>query len=400
MKEIDLNYICKSIGDLSGVPIRVLQNGEPVFFHASVTLPTDPASLYLEELSDIREHIGYLITKDFYNYGVVSCENIMIILGPTRQIAAADTELRELAFLLGVSKEERDVFLSGMKSIVRMPLESILQILCTLNYVLNDEKLELRDVQIRESEQLRLKAKAEQARVQEVYSDSPLSAEPTRNTLDLENSLMSMIAHGDTAALREWLSSAPAVRGGTIASEQLRQRKNMFVVTATLASRAAIRGGLDAEDALSLSDRFIQNCELLSSPDSITNLQYHMILEFTERVERLRKGGTPSPLVLSVSRYIQRHMSESISASDVAAELHLNRSYLTRRIRAETGDTLTDFILKEKTEEAKRLLRYTNKTATAIGIYLGFSSLGHFSRVFKRYAGVTPHEYREKHEKA
>ena len=64
-----------------------------------------------------------------------------------------------------------------------------------------------------------------------------------------------------------------------------------------------------------------------------------------------------------------------------------------------TGETLTDFILKEKTEEAKRLLRYSDKSFTAIGSYLGFSSLGHFSQVFKKYTGRTPTEYRDKYAK-
>ncbi len=72
--------------------------------------------------------------------------------------------------------------------------------------------------------------------------------------------------------------------------------------------------------------------------------------------------------------------------------------YLSRRFKEETGETLTDFILKEKTEEAKRLLRYSDKPLTAIGAYLGFSSASHFSRVFKAYVGTTPREYREKHQ--
>lgn len=55
-------------------------------------------------------------------------------------------------------------------------------------------------------------------------------------------------------------------------------------------------------------------------------------------------------------------------------------------------------MLQEKTEEAKRLLRYSDKSLTAIGAYLGFSSPGHFSRVFKKYAGVSPREYRERYE--
>lgn len=56
-------------------------------------------------------------------------------------------------------------------------------------------------------------------------------------------------------------------------------------------------------------------------------------------------------------------------------------------------------ILKEKMEEAKRLLRYSDKSFTAIASYLGFSSPAHFSQVFKKLTGRTPTEYREKYAK-
>ena len=395
MKNIDLKYICKSIGDLSGVPIRIFQEGNMVFFHSFSNLPQDPAVLYLDALAEIREHVGYLITNDFYNYGVVNCEAVKIVIGPTRQVIGSDQELRELAFRLGITGETANTFLSGMKSIVQMPLESVLQVLCTINYILNDEKLQLRDIQIHEQEQEQLRFSMEISRAREIPTPRALT-EPAHNTLSIENVLMEIISRGDTAMLKEWISGAPAIRGGTLAAEQLRQRKNLFVVTATLASRAAIRGGMDPEDALSLSDRYIQSCEYLASPERITNLQYHMILEYTERVERVRHGRTPTPLALKTANFIQHHLSEPITAQDVADELHLNRSYLTRWIKAETGETLTDFILKEKTEEAKRLLRYTDKSSAVIAAYLGFSSQSHFSRVFKKYAGVNPGEYREK----
>lgn len=184
-----------------------------------------------------------------------------------------------------------------------------------------------------------------------------------------------------------------------MASDQLRQVKNTFVVTATLASRAAIRGGMDAEDALSLSDAFIQKCELLSDLDRITNLQYHMILNFTEQVKRLRHGIHSSELAIQVSNYIRHHISEAITAEAIAKHLYLSRPYLSARFKSETGMSLTDFILKEKTEEAKRLLCYTDKTCMNISYYLGFSSQSHFSRVFKRYSGYSPGEYREKYAK-
>ena len=78
-----------------------------------------------------------------------------------------------------------------------------------------------------------------------------------------------------------------------MAQDQLRQRKNLFIVTATLVSRAAIQGGMQVEDAFSLSDSYIRQCERMASPDRIANLQYRMLLDYTERVERLH---CPRPL--------------------------------------------------------------------------------------------------------
>ncbi len=393
MKNVDLRYICTVIGNLSGIPIRVYRGSEQLFYYDIVKLPKDPMTLYREEIWAIRSHVGYFSTQQFNCYGVVNSGGIKIILGPTRQIANSDQELRELAFRADVAQEDVPAFLSGMKSIIPMPLESVLQMLCTVNYILNDEKLELKDIAIYDAEQSSLKESMQRQKAE----PHPEADAVPHNTYELEQTILNMISHGDTAALHEWSSAAPAVRGGVLAKDQLRQLKNTFVVTATLASRAAIRGGLSVEDALSLSDSFIQSCETLTAPDKIINLQYHMIFEFAERVERIRIGKAPTKLSVAVANYVQHHLSEPISADEIAKELYLSRPHLSTKFKAETGETLTDFILKEKTEEAKRLLRYTDKTGTAIAAYLGFSSLGHFSRVFKKYAGKTPREYREKY---
>lgn len=394
MKDIDINYICTVIGNLAGIPVRVFTGNQMSFYHSVVSLPRDPMTPYKDELWKITGSIGYLATEDFSFYGVVNSAETKIIVGPTRQIPCTEQELHQIAFLINVPQDELDAFLAGMRSIIPMPLESILQMLCTVNYILNDEKLELTDIEIHDTEQEYLKRTTEITRANRVESQPTMNL---HNTMSIEETLMNIISHGDTAALMEWLAQAPAVRGGTLAEGQLRQRKNMFIVTATLASRAAIRGGLDVEDALSLSDSFIQRCELLPSPDSIANLQYHMVLEYTQRVERIRHGKKPTKLAIAVANYIQLHLSEPITAEAIAAALYMSRPHLSTKFKEETGETLTDFILKEKTEEAKRLLRYTDKTASQISVYLGFSSHGHFSKVFKKYAGMNPVDYREKH---
>lgn len=400
MKNVDLPYLCTVIGNLTGMPIRIFF-GEDLFFHYSIVqLSSDPMELYREEIFRIQTNVGYFVTPEFFYYGIINSGDQKIVLGPTRQISGNDQELLALAFQLGIAQEDTEDFLRGIKSIIPMPLESVMQILCTVNYVLNEEKLTLQDISIYDAEQddLRKQLIAQQATLNEYSSEAEdQDTQSIHNSFQLEQVLMDILRRGDTAALREWIASAPAVNGGRLAAEQLRQIKNTFIVTATLASRAAIRGGLDVDDAFSRSDSFIQKCELLNSAEQIINLQYHMVLSFTEKVERIRAGKNPSKLVTDVANYIQHHLSEPITAEDIAKSLYLSRPYLSRKFIEETGESLTDFILKEKTEEAKRLLRYTDRSAAAIGTYLGYSSNGHFARVFKKYAGITPREYREKY---
>ncbi len=122
-----------------------------------------------------------------------------------------------------------------------------------------------------------------------------------------------------------------------------------------------------------------------------------MLIDFAKRVNQLLEGAPASKLVSDVSNYINRHMSETITVEAIAKEFFLSRSYLSKLFKAERNMSLSDFILTKKTDEAKYLLRYTNKSLTDISLSLGFSSPGHFSRVFKKYASITPHKYRKKY---
>jgi AraC-like DNA-binding protein len=389
--DVDLDYIASSVANLSGIPTRVYLDGQPVRLYSMAALPVDPIALHRDEIFAVKAHVGYFITPHFNYYGVINFPGGRLVVGPSRQVPHGEQELRELAFRLSVPKEQTDAFNQGMQSIVRMPLMSMMQMMCTINYILNDEKLSLTDITIYESQQQALKRRRARS---DTETDST-AGQPQHSPLHVEETLRSIIRTGDTETLQRWLRAAPAVRAGTVAPDQLRQVKNIFVVTATIASRAAIEGGMLAEDALSLSDAYIQEAELLGDIGRITNLQYHMIREYTEAVERLRKGTGGSRLAIAVANYVKHHLSEPITAEAIAKELYMGRSYFSTKFKAEAGLSVTDFVLIQKVEEARRLLNYTDKSISEIASYLGFSSQSHFTRVFRNYTGQTPKEFRK-----
>lgn len=397
LNQADMKYICTIIGNLSGIPVRFYHEDQLIYLHSVVHLPKDPMLLFKDEIWQKKDHVSYFITQQFHYYGIVIHDDDRFIIGPTKQTPNNEQELRKLAFNLEVAPNDTDQFINAMNGIIRIPFDSILQMLCSVNFIVNHEKLELKDVAIYEEEQTQLQNTQEKESVNQFYNENKPEQNPSfdrRSAYEIEQDLLQMIRKGDLDALNAWVSTAPAIRGGVMAMEQIRQMKNTFITSATLVARAAIQGGLLPEDAFNISDSYICEVETLQSPEKIMNLQYHMVLDFAQRVHQILANHISGKLAKEVNHYIQHHLSQRITVADIAKELYLSRPYLSKQFKEETNENLTDYILQQKVEEAKRLLRYSDKPITAISYYLSFSSPGHLSRVFKRYTNQTPKEYR------
>ena len=378
------------------MPVRLYEGKVRLSYDSIVSLPKDPFVPYESSVADVNGHVGYYGASHDYYYGIVNFDGKRLVIGPSRQVPISEQELKEFAFECDVPHVEVEDFVRGMKSLNPMTLMSMLQMLCIVNHVLNNgETLSLTDVTIMEHEQNRLieSIGAEDAR-RTIETAEWENLPYPHNTSDVETFMLQAVSKGDVAGLKSFFEQAPAVRAGVIAQSGLRQTKNLLIVTATLVSRAAIRGGMDAESALRLSDEYVRKCELADDVDAVTNLNYRLVLDYAERVERLHYGDTSSRLVGEVNKYLRRHLSEPITVGKMAKSLCRGRSRLSTDFKKETGENLSEYLLKQKVEEGKRLLRYTDKASAEISLYLGFSSQSHFSRTFKKYVGLTPGEYR------
>ena len=395
---LDLEYLCTVIGNMAGVPIRIYTNKKLSFYHSYVPLAKDPILLCEKNLLSIKEPIGYYITPDFDYYGVSHQGDQSIIIGPARQSTPSEQYLHKLAFDLSIAPDDMQEFLSSMKVIIHMPLESILQILCTIHYVITGEKIDSNDLSIIDSTQESLSKELLESQSSQFIDSTPIDIGNANNTYKIEQQLLDMVRRGDTVRLGEWAKNAPAVRPGKIASDMLRQMRNTFIVSTTLVSRAAIRGGMDIDDAFRLSDSYIQKCERLNTFEQITNLQYHMVMQYAQAVEDLRYNRNQSELTKNVASYIRHHLSDAIKTEDIAASLFMSRSHLSTRFKQDNDMNLTEYIHYIKISEAKHLLAHTDKNLSIISNYLGYSSQSHFTRMFKKIVGVSPIEYREKHD--
>ena len=111
------------------------------------------------------------------------------------------------------------------------------------------------------------------------------------------------------------------------------------------------------------------------------------------RYEALFTAGRKQP-VEEAMRYIRANLAHRLTLADIAGHVGLNPQYLSGLFRRETGMVLTDHITQVRLEQAKLLLRHSDRTIQQIAEAVGFQDPKYFSRRFKRSEGVSPRTYR------
>lgn len=99
-------------------------------------------------------------------------------------------------------------------------------------------------------------------------------------------------------------------------------------------------------------------------------------------------------IVEQIRNYIYEHRIENITLSDIAQAVYLSPSYVSAIFKKESGQTIHDYMLSLKMQEAKKLLSDTRMKIHEISEYLGYETPHYFSYSFKRYTGQTPYQYR------
>ncbi|MBO7250231.1 MAG: helix-turn-helix transcriptional regulator [Clostridia bacterium] len=100
-------------------------------------------------------------------------------------------------------------------------------------------------------------------------------------------------------------------------------------------------------------------------------------------------------LCLKVIEYMELHINEKLSMETLSRSLSFSKSYISRRFAATYGCSIIDYFNQMKLNEAKRLIRDTNKNFFEISDMLMFSNSHYFSTLFKKHTGLTPTQYKK-----
>jgi AraC-like DNA-binding protein len=111
--------------------------------------------------------------------------------------------------------------------------------------------------------------------------------------------------------------------------------------------------------------------------------------------ENATSGNRAEPVAIWKARkYIDEHSREELSLTRVAKAVNMNANYLSENFKRVTGINFVDYVAHARFKNACDLLRNPRVRISEIAFAVGFQSLSQFNRVFKKFAGRSPTQYR------
>lgn len=131
-----------------------------------------------------------------------------------------------------------------------------------------------------------------------------------------------------------------------------------------------------------------------SMVDLLTIFAQHLSL-VANQVLVQRENAEP-PMISRAKNFIRENQAEDLSLGQVAKAVNASTFYFCKMFKKATGLNFTEYLSRVRVEKAKNLLLNPNLRISEIAYEVGFQSLTHFNRVFKKVAGQSPTDYRQR----
>ena len=131
--------------------------------------------------------------------------------------------------------------------------------------------------------------------------------------------------------------------------------------------------------------------------DSLANiLAVNLLRQFATSQRQLPRyeGGLPQRQLMQVLDYIDAHLDQEIKLAHLAELLGMSQFHFSHLFKQSMGISPYQYLLQQRVERAKQLLKRTNQPIVEIALDCGFNSHSHLSKQFRQLTGVTPKAFR------
>lgn len=379
-----------------------LDNNIPMYIYADHTFDTCvpqqtsltfPPQKYIDILISKPDRISYCATDYGVYFGCLRLDfdiTKYLIIGPVSIVPYSKDTLLNMYRDYVISNENKDEFHDFLKRIPHISKFSLISKLVFINYCIYEEVKTPSDFLTDYSSPKALSPEIVQTNYDKkenyVYNKSYV----------LEEAILKLVRTGNIEGFNSLLFNDDNFHIGVTSNNAIRQLKNNIIINTTVCTRAAIDGGLEYDTAYELSDHFIQLTEQTDNPDILYELLSKIAYTFAEKVSQAQTPTSADGRLQKAILYIKQNTNQHITVGDVARYVGFSKSYFSTYFKENLGFSVSDFILRCKLEEGRRLLQFTNKPISTISTFLCFSSQSHFQTAFKKQFGMTPNEYRRK----
>lgn len=211
-----------------------------------------------------------------------------------------------------------------------------------------------------------------------------------------QKKIMNAIKEGNEAAITELTSNLNInlhFFEDRVPNNPLRSTKNIALVLNTTCRIAAEEGGVHPFYLHQISEKYALLIERIHSLTDLYLLMKNMAIEYTQLVNTYSVREF-SPIIGRSIQYIQLHLGTPFSLKQIAENLSMNPSYLSRLFKEETGISLTEYINQQRIRAAKNYLQLDTTTITEVAFMVGYNDVNYFIKRFKKIVGLTPTQYR------
>jgi AraC family transcriptional regulator len=112
---------------------------------------------------------------------------------------------------------------------------------------------------------------------------------------------------------------------------------------------------------------------------------------------RTARGGLARWQVIRLREFIDAHLSQAVSATDLASIVRLSASHFFRAFKESFGEAPLAYLARRRMERAQQMMLETNEPLSQIALACGLCDQSHFTRVFRRVVGMSPNAWRREH---
>ena len=163
-----------------------------------------------------------------------------------------------------------------------------------------------------------------------------------------------------------------------------------------LLSRSAIEGGAETEQIFNLNNSYIKEIENIESLDRLNTWLVGVMNRFISYVFEFN-DVKHADVIFKITAYVKNNYMKKITLDDIADNVYLSRTYISRIFREEMKVTLTKYINKIRIDKSKQLLLDSSLTLADVANLTGFDDQSYYSKTFRSITGMSPGRYREKH---